>query len=106
MPRQRRLGEGLWAATLTRLATLGTLSRDAGEGLRLAQRHLEALFGGRARHQRVVPALDVRVVVQADLMALMPPGPAKNGKIGDRHLVAGGIRRLAEPRIANAVEPV
>src|SRR5258708_30895618 len=39
-------------------------------------------------------------------MALMPPGPAEDGKIGDRHLVAAGIRRLAEPRIEDAVKPV
>ena len=37
-----------------------------------------------AGHQRVVPALDVGEIRQLDLVARMAPGPAQDGKIGDR----------------------
>src|SRR5437867_1590343 len=74
-------------------------------GSALAQRHLEAALRPRPRHHRLVPALDVGIVGEVDLMALVPPGPAEDGEIGDRHLRAGGIRHLAQPLVEDAVEP-
>src|SRR5215470_7270785 len=73
---------------------------------KLTQCDVEALLGAGARHHRLIPALDVGVVAQIDLMALVPPGPAKDRKIGDRHPIAGRIRRLAETCVEDAVEPV
>src|SRR5947209_11641912 len=73
---------------------------------RSAQRHLEAALCARARHHCLVPALDVGVIVQADLMTLVPPGPAEDREIGDRDIVAGGVPRLAEALVEDAVEPV
>src|SRR5260370_19586589 len=72
----------------------------------LAQRHIEAGLGAGTRHHRLVPALDVGVVGEVDLMALVPPGPPQDREIGDRHLIAAGERRLAQALVEDAVEPL
>src|SRR5258707_10658283 len=71
----------------------------------LTQRDFETLFGGRTRHQCLVPALDVRIIVEADLMALVPPGPTKDREIGNRHVIAARISGLAEAAVENALNP-
>src|SRR6266851_5095114 len=38
-------------------------------------------------------------------MPLVPPGPAEDREIGDRHLVAGGELHLAEALVEDAIEP-
>src|ERR1700687_5512399 len=58
------------------------------------QRNLDAALGRRSRHQFVVPALDVGIVFEIDLMPLVAPGPAEDGEVGDRDFVAGGVFRL------------
>src|SRR4051794_11202977 len=72
----------------------------------LAQCHLEAALGAGPPHHRLVPALDVGVVGEADLVPLMPPGPAEDREIGDRHLVACRELRLPETLVEDAVKPV
>src|SRR5713226_4356847 len=72
----------------------------------LAQCHLEAALGAGARHHRLVPALDVGVVGEVDLMALVPPGPPQDREIGDRYVIAAGELHIAEPLVEDAVEPV
>src|SRR5216684_3603450 len=74
-------------------------------GCGLAQRHLEAALGAGAGHHRLVPALDVRVVGEVDLMALVPPSPAEDREIGDRYVIAAGELHVAEALIEDAVEP-
>src|SRR5262249_52534276 len=72
----------------------------------LAQRDLEAALCAGARHHRLVPTLDVRIVVEADLMPLVPPRPAENREVGNRDLVAGRVLRLTQALVEDAVEPV
>src|SRR6266849_8357086 len=72
----------------------------------LTQRHLEAALGAGARHHRLVPALDVRVVGEVDLMALVPPSPPQDREIGDRYVIAAGELHIAEALVEDAVEPV
>src|SRR4051812_25601800 len=51
-----------------------------------AQGHFEAALRAGAGHHRLVPALDVGVVGEIDLMALVPPRPAEDREIGDRNV--------------------
>src|SRR5205085_3283920 len=77
-----------------------------GSGPRnLAQRHLVAALGAGPCHDSLIPALDVRVVGEIDLVPLVPPGPPQDREIGDRHLAAGGELRFAQALIEDAVEP-
>ena len=51
-----------------------------------------------------VPALDVREIGQVHLVALMAPGPAEDGEIGDRHRARDELV-VGEPAVEHAVEP-
>src|SRR5437764_11982213 len=46
---------------------------------------VHAALDGRARHQRVVPALDMEEIGKLHLVARMPPRPAEDGEISDRY---------------------
>src|SRR5262245_26798067 len=61
-------------------------------------------LGGGARHQLVVPALDIGTVFQFDLVARVAPGPAENGEVGDRQ-GAGDELAAREALVQHIVEP-
>src|SRR5205807_6864226 len=84
----RRVG-GNPHLTPTLSASIGPWRAERELPCSSAQRHLEAALGGGARRQRLVPPFDVRVVREVDLVPLVPPGPAEDREIGDRHLAAG-----------------
>src|SRR6185312_14912199 len=63
-----------------------------------------AALGRRAGHQRVVPALDVRKILQLDLVARVAPGPAEDGEIGNRQ-GAGDELMVSQPLVEHAIKP-
>src|SRR6185436_633461 len=50
------------------------------------QLRFHAALGGGARHQLVVPALDIGKILQLHLVARVAPGPAKDGEVRNRQI--------------------
>src|SRR5262245_38408752 len=55
--------------------------------------------------QGLIPAPDVRVLIERYLMALVPPCPAENGKIGHRQFASDEFH-LRQPAVQHPIEAV
>src|SRR5690606_15499215 len=92
------------SAARTRLTPAWSSSGLVFTSLMPASRNLEAALHRRSRHQRIVPALHVGIVVQVDLVPFMARRPGQGRHVCDRVFPAGEILVLRQMAVEHLVE--